>query len=191
MDYVINDFIYESNLAADDLNICDVLIDRYNNSMPLASDWMGSDTVQSDPLIRDDKCVFGTNDFANLLVEVLDEHIKTYMKEVKYNKNIFFDTVKIQKTIPSEGYHIWHWEVNPLDPAASCREVVYTIYLNDVEEGGETEFLHQAVRIKPKKGKVLFFPSSFTHTHRGNPPLSGDKYIATGWLTNTRFTISA
>ena len=56
------------------------------------------------------------------------------------------------------------------------------IYLNDVEEGGETEFLYQSIRVAPKAGTLLIWPAGFTHTHRGNPPLSGDKYIATGWV---------
>ena len=56
------------------------------------------------------------------------------------------------------------------------------MYLNDVDDGGETEFLYQKKRIRPKQGRVLIFPAGFTHTHRGNPPLSGDKYILTSWL---------
>tara|TARA_R110000868_G_scaffold16539_1_gene73910 strand:+ start:347 stop:526 length:180 start_codon:yes stop_codon:yes gene_type:complete len=56
------------------------------------------------------------------------------------------------------------------------------LYLNDVEEGGETELLYQSRRIKPQKGTLTMFPASFTHTHRGNPPLSNDKYIVTGWV---------
>ena len=55
------------------------------------------------------------------------------------------------------------------------------VYLNDVKEGGETEFQYQKLRVKPKRGTVLIWPGGFTHLHRGNPPLSGDKYIATGW----------
>jgi len=56
------------------------------------------------------------------------------------------------------------------------------LYLNTVSEGGETEFLYLHRRIKPLQGRLLIFPASFTHTHRGNPPLSGDKYILTSWL---------
>ena len=54
--------------------------------------------------------------------------------------------------------------------------------MNDVEEGGETEFLYQSFRVKPKAGTLILFPSFFTHTHRGNPPLKGVKYLATGWI---------
>ena len=49
-------------------------------------------------------------------------------------------------------------------------------------EKGETEFLYYPTRIKPEEGKFILFPGSFTHTHRGNQPLSGDKYILTGWV---------
>jgi hypothetical protein len=55
------------------------------------------------------------------------------------------------------------------------------VYLNDVEEGGETEFLYQGLKIKPEKGTLVVWPSSYTHVHRGNPPYSNDKYIITGW----------
>ena len=56
------------------------------------------------------------------------------------------------------------------------------VYLNDVEEGGETEFLYQSRRIKPKQGTMVICPASFTHTHRGNPPLKGNKYMINGWI---------
>ena len=58
------------------------------------------------------------------------------------------------------------------------------MYLNTVEEGGETEFLYLAKRFKPVRGRVLIWPAGFTHVHRGNPPLTGEKYIATSWLEN-------
>ena len=63
-----------------------------------------------------------------------------------------------------------------------CIRDRYTIYLNDVEEGGETEFLHQSVRVKPKTGRIVFWPAGYPFVHRGNPPLKGEKYIMTGWL---------
>ena len=87
---------------------------------------------------------------------------------------------KVQKTLPGEGYHQWHAENT--GSLHRNRVLAWSLFLNDVEEGGETEFLHQNTRIKPKKGRMLIFPAYFTHIHRGNPPLSGEKYIATGWV---------
>jgi hypothetical protein len=34
----------------------------------------------------------------------------------------------------------------------------------------------------PKTGSLLIAPTAFTHTHRGNRPEGGDKYIATSWI---------
>lgn len=87
---------------------------------------------------------------------------------------------KIQKTEPSQGYHMWHCEAGSRE--TSNRILAWTLYLNDVEEGGETEFIYQRLRVKPKQGTLVIWPAAFTHTHRGNPPLSNTKYIVTGWI---------
>ena len=42
------------------------------------------------------------------------------------------------------------------------RALVYSIYLNDVEDGGETEFLHFSQRVKPKKGRLVIWPAAFS-----------------------------
>jgi len=95
--------------------------------------------------------------------------------------NFHYTQLKIQKTLPTEGYHVWHiehgkgWEQEP-------RAFVYTVYLNDIEEGGETEFLHFSKRVKPKTGRIVIWPAGFPYVHRGNPPLSGEKYILTSWM---------
>lgn len=89
--------------------------------------------------------------------------------------------IKIQKTFPSQGYHIWHCEHNS-SLYSNLRILSWILYLNDVDEGGETEFIYQSIRFKPEIGTLILFPAYFTHTHRGNPPLSGEKYIATGWI---------
>jgi len=90
---------------------------------------------------------------------------------------------KLQKTAPQEGYHVWHCE----NAAAflSRRLATFMFYLNDIEDGGETEFLYQSLRIKPTEGTLLIWPASYTHTHRGNPPLKEDKYVFTGWVEFT------
>ena len=88
--------------------------------------------------------------------------------------------IKFQKTEPGQGYHSWHCESMSKD--TSNRIMVYTVYLNDDYEAGETEFLYQQKRIKGKQGDVCIFPAFYTHTHRGNPPMKSNKYILTGWV---------
>lgn len=89
--------------------------------------------------------------------------------------------MRIQRTDQGGGFHNWHFENTGNE--TSNRLVTFMLYLNDVAEGGETEFLYLHKRIKPKVGTLLLWPSTYSHTHRGNPPLSGTKYIITGWLT--------
>lgn len=89
-------------------------------------------------------------------------------------------TLKIQKTPIGGGYHEWHYESSSVQEAK--RVSTFILYLNDVEEGGETELLYFPKRIQPKKNRLVLFPAGFTHTHRGNPPISNDKYILTGWV---------
>jgi hypothetical protein len=84
----------------------------------------------------------------------------------------------VQKTEPTQGYHSFHCEDSTWD--LYCRSMAWMVYLNDVEEGGETEFLYQKLKVKPKKGTTLIWPGGYTHMHRGNPPME-DKFIATGW----------
>ena len=86
---------------------------------------------------------------------------------------------KVQKTKIGGGYHVWHYE--SANREVSHRLLTWILYLNDVQEGGETEFLYQHMRVKPEQGTLVIWPAAFTHTHRGNPPLSNEKYIVTGW----------
>lgn len=92
-----------------------------------------------------------------------------------------FYMVRIQRTDPGGGFHNWHFE--NYDAITSTRVVTWMFYLNDVEEGGETEFLYLNKRIQPQAGRLVIWPASYTHSHRGNPPLSGTKYIITSWLS--------
>ncbi len=108
-----------------------------------------------------------------------------YLKNVGaddcYRVPFHFTCLKIQKTLPTEGYHVWHIE-HGKGFDNEPRAFVFSIYLNDVEEGGETEFLHFSKRTKPKTGRIVIWPAGFPYLHRGNPPLSGEKYILTSWM---------
>jgi hypothetical protein len=111
-----------------------------------------------------------------------NHYIKNTGAEDAYGVPFHYCPLKIQKTLPTEGYHVWHIE-HGKGYQNEARAFVYSVYLNDVEEGGETEFLHFSKRVKPKKGRIVIWPAGFPYLHRGNPPLSGEKYILTSWMT--------
>jgi hypothetical protein len=120
------------------------------------------------------------------LIVNFDMALKHYIENTgaghAFDTNEFlYTTLKIQKTLPTEGYHVWHIE-HGRGFENEARAFVFSIYLNDVEEGGETEFLHFSKRVKPKTGRIVIWPASFPYLHRGNPPLSGKKYIITSWM---------
>ncbi|HAI59202.1 MAG TPA: 2OG-Fe(II) oxygenase [Xanthomonadaceae bacterium] len=93
--------------------------------------------------------------------------------------------INLQRYTAGEGgYPYWHCELYPRDARAETlhRTLLWTAYLNDDFEEGETEFLYQRRKIAPSTGSLLIAPTAFTHTHRGNRPVGGDKYIATSWI---------
>ncbi|HEX8788868.1 MAG TPA: 2-oxoglutarate-dependent dioxygenase, partial [Telluria sp.] len=68
------------------------------------------------------------------------------------------------------------------------------IYLNEVEEGGETVFPEAGFAAAPRRGSALWFeycnaagqldPKSL---HAGATPVSGEKWIVTKWMRQRRF----
>ena len=117
-----------------------------------------------------------TNAVLNMALEkYMDEHPALGMVQ------FYSHVVKVQRTPPKGGFHRWHSEQDANDSTAT-RCLVWMIYLNDTPEGeGTTEFIEQGLKLQPKRGTVVFFPAAWTHTHRGNPVYTCDKYIATGW----------
>ena len=114
------------------------------------------------------------------LMEYVNGCLYYYINEFSYLTNFSYVSalVLLQKTEPTQGYHMFHGE--NINWNVAGRTLAWMVYLNDVEEGGETEWLYQKRKIKPERGTVCIWPGSFTHLHRGNPPMS-EKYIATGW----------
>tara|TARA_R110001606_G_C15118220_1_gene621741 strand:- start:76 stop:648 length:573 start_codon:yes stop_codon:yes gene_type:complete len=171
--------VYENSISDE---WCDKVINFFEqniqNSLPREGVF-GSNSVRDKALNLDQK---------SLLEPFLKSFNNCYsLYEYKYPSiqhegPFIVDYFKIQKTLPTEGYHPYHIEHNDTFPSLH-RIGAYTVYLNDVEEGGETEFLYQLKRIKPKKGTLVIFPAGYTHPHRGNTPFSGEKYIMTGWLS--------
>ena len=111
--------------------------------------------------------------------EVYPRYVDKYSILSETDKHSVYH-LKLQKTKIGEAYHRWHYETGNREN--SNRILTFILYLNDVEEGGETEFLYYPKRIKPKQGTIILFPGSMTHTHRGNQTLSNEKYIITGWV---------
>ena len=75
----------------------------------------------------------------------------------------------------------FHWHVDSQCKEGWVRTLAAIWYLNDVKEGGETEF-ENGIKVKPKKGHLLLFPATWTYPHRGCSPKNENKYIITTFL---------
>jgi len=174
---------------------CDEAIELFNKYQEFNKVFSRFSTEGATQDFKNDKQLFCTGDVLTdqefnvnklkLLMVNFDIALRHYYTETNVKKytaeDIITDHVKIQKTMPSQGYHVWHIE-HGKGRENEKRILVYSIYLNTVEEGGETEFLYQSQRVKPVKGRIVIWPAGFPYVHRGNPPLSGEKYIVTSWI---------
>ena len=151
--------------------------EEYRFCSPLRVDFqILLDQIEDHPLLL-------TNETNSVLERASTEYRNKYSASLG-TMNYSSWRIKLQKTPIGGGFYNWHCEDGDFNLAT--RVLVWAIYLNDMPEGeGETEFLYYHKRIRPCKGDVVIFPAAFTHTHRGTPPLSTEKYIAPGWWSFT------
>jgi len=62
------------------------------------------------------------------------------------------------------------------------RYLVFLWYLNDVADGGETEFVDLGLRIAARRGRLVMFPPYWMFQHAGLAPRSNDKFILSTYL---------
>ena len=95
-------------------------------------------------------------------------------------KKVDIPTFNIQKYLRGDHFASVHSERTTLNTLH--RLFAWMTYLNDVEDGGQTNFSHYGIKIKPEIGKTLIWPAEWTHAHTGEILKSGTKYIITGWM---------
>lgn len=109
---------------------------------------------------------------------------RDYLEQWPFLKTFFtradLGPFNIQRYRPGGHFLKLHSERTAL--ASSHRVLAWMTYLNDVAEGGATEFAHQDLAVQPRKGLTLIWPAEWTHAHRAGVLHSGEKHIITGWL---------
>lgn len=176
-----------------DPTVCDELIDFIDSSTAILS----GETYQGVVADRDGKPIVNKafkdctqrnlfwNDSAGMSYSAeLQKCLDAYLEEFKAANdvpvfNIGPRPLLVQKYPKGGAYHSWHSERSTL--VHLTRHLAFMTYLNDVSDGGETEFLYQKLKIRPRKGLTLIWPTDWTHMHRGIPSPTQEKYIVTGW----------
>ena len=119
-----------------------------------------------------------------LISNMRDGETEDVLNEIYYHNVIYPGSIHTKKYLPNDGFFNWHFDQGSNDWFAYSRVLVAMFYLNDVKEGGQTEFLSQEVSIKPSQGDLVIWPATWTHKHRGKLPISSSKYICNFWLVS-------
>ena len=89
----------------------------------------------------------------------------------------------LQRYAPGEGFRQWHcdWTISDEATEPMHRVLAWILYCDSVTEAG-TEFHWQQHHEVAERGKLVFFPASPSHIHRGRVNSELSKTIATGWI---------
>ena len=192
MECSIKDFILTSYL--EDISICDQIIEYHKISNDKFSGQSYSVSSNAPVVNKDIK------DSTDVTLEFNTMLWKKYSEQLQNVVNMYMDifvyagitsrwrvteTVNIQHYKPNGGFKTWHAErTSHIFPIVN-RHLVFMTYLNDVYDAGETEFFYQKFKVQPRKGLTVIWPADWTHTHRGIPSPTEEKYIVTGWFNFT------
>jgi hypothetical protein len=191
--YIDNDEYIYINPNSIDNYVCDYIIELFENGashLVYRGVVVGNNTPDMKKT-RDLKLTPSINKYDTLLFTELEKNINEYFNGLKYKKilpsikNINDSGYQVQKYLAKTGIYEYHHDSHfktDNNSNIQTRLLTFIWYLNTVEEGGETEFFNGRLKVKPEKGKLLIFPATWTYMHKGNMPLSNDKYIVTGWI---------
>jgi hypothetical protein len=179
---MMTDFIHTMQML--DTTLCDDLVDYYHNSSEYKQKGMVSGGLKPDSKTSTDVTIYPNSSnesvvtymtFINQCLGSYKETFDAFMYPVG-----FAEGCNIQYYEPGEGFPKWHCERGMHQ--SNQRALAFMTYLNDVTDGGETEWLYQEKKLQPKKGLTAIWPTDFTHTHRGIISPTQTKIIITGWF---------
>lgn len=168
-----------------DANVCKNILEAYKKDTPINYD---QTMVKFDCVnITEEADKDPNNHWASIHNEILyclQAVGKRYMSDLQCEKywpqRNSLEQIKLIHYRANEHFFNDHVDVGEHDSAR--RFLAFFIYLNDVEEGGETNFGLLDHKVSAKQGSVLCFPPTWQYPHAGLTPVSNDKYVLTTYL---------
>ena len=121
------------------------------------------------------------NSYFNLLKDCFLDYRNQYpFLNHKFFNRTHIGNFNVQKYNSGDHFSQLHSERTSLD--SLHRLFAWMTYLNNVDDGGTTNFEYYDIKDKPEIGKTLIWPAEWTHAHTGSILKSGTKYIITGWI---------
>ena len=174
----------------ENVNLCNEIIAFFESNKNLQKQGVSGAGLNLDIKKTTDISI-SPNNLENPKFEIFNQYISElhqcfldYQNQWPFLKSMFskgdIPSFNVQKYLPGDHFARLHSERTSL--STLHRLFAWMTYLNDVDDGGETNFNHYGIKIKPKIGKTLIWPSEWTHAHTGEILKSGTKYIVTGWI---------
>jgi len=113
-----------------------------------------------------------------LLAKCLFDHADHYGKET-HSAISDMEPLQLLHYKKSDQFYRPHAD----DGGQTPRIFSAVLYLNDVDEGGETRFTRFDVSVTPKKGRLVMFPANYAYEHEALAPKSGEKFAVVTWFT--------
>ena len=181
----MNNFIevYDNVLTLDQ---CNRIVNYIDNSPNIQRGWVGQGVDIKSKDSWDIRSNFSNRtDIDLMIIDALTECLEDYkIKNPVLDKITYWgleSKYNLQKYLPGGGYPLPHCEAG--SKKSSSRVVVWMIYLNTVTDNGGTRFPQYDLTTDAVAGRVVLWPTSWTHFHHGVVSKTQKKYIATGWYS--------
>lgn len=187
-------FLYENALSC---QLCDEITDFFYSNIDIAApgQTMGGHNssvkntldISSTSSIPDGPLRDKYLDFDRRIYESLRVVSRRYMQTFDWLQKApnLMDTGYLwQMYKANDGFYHEHVDGEVWNRSVSNRVVAFIVYLNTVDEGGETYFRHQDVSVHPVKGSVAMFPTDWSHPHQAMVPRSCDKLIISSFMVS-------
>lgn len=145
-------------------------------------------TSRSENEIRTSSSMF-IEDSNNLIIARIEKRIEAVMNiPIEHGEGL-----QILRYAPGQEYRAHHDFFSSTSKVTNNRISTLIMYLNDVEQGGETFFPHLNFSVTPKKGMAVYFEYFYNDPllndltlHGGAPVEVGEKWVATQWMRKQR-----
>ena len=175
----------------EDTSVCDDLIEFYESNEDAHrpgrigdGDFVPTHKMSTDVVIAprdlEDKKFHVVSTYVENLKVCYSDYLEQWDFLKTFLPRVHIGPFKIQKYDVGGHYSALHSERTSLNNL--YRMHVWMTCLNDVPNGGETEFPMFGLKINAEKGKTLIWPAEWTHAHLGAVVTKGNKYIINGWM---------
>jgi hypothetical protein len=169
-----------------DTDICDELI-KFHTDSPTKRQGETSKGLQLDSKDSTDVDLPFDGEISKKYIKYLqtatDNYIEKYPWSNRFAPWVIREHMQVQHYKPGGAYFGVHSERTSDVYPTTLRHLAFMTYLNNVTDGGETEWVQQNLKVKPEKGLTIIWPVDWTFAHRGIPSPTQEKYIVTGWYS--------